>query len=70
MCSNGLAPDMKDYWVQLLTMIIDVLLRHCRKLLNYTKVLENKLLHELDNEESPGIPSEMAKIQVVALNLL
>jgi hypothetical protein len=58
MCANDLAPDMKDYWVQLLTMSTDVLLRHCRKLLNYIKVLENKLLREWDDEGSPGIHAD------------
>jgi hypothetical protein len=46
---------MKGYLVQLLEMKIDVVLHHGRRVFNYTKVLENKLLCEWDDEESAGI---------------
>jgi hypothetical protein len=55
MSPHDLVPNMKVYLVQLLAMIIDVLLRHCRRLFNYTKVIENKLLREWDDKESAGI---------------
>jgi hypothetical protein len=52
MGSCGLVQDMKDSLVQLLTKIIDVLLRRGRFVFNYIKVLE---LHQWDDLDFGGI---------------
>jgi hypothetical protein len=54
MSSHDLVQNMKDYLVQLSTKIIDVLLRHGRRVFNYTKVLENKLLRDWDGLDFGG----------------
>jgi hypothetical protein len=54
MGSHDLVQNMKDYLVQLLTKIIDVLLRHGRRVFDYTKILENKLLREWDDLDFGG----------------
>jgi hypothetical protein len=54
MGSHDLIQNMKDYLVQLFTKIIDVLLHHGRRVFNYIKVLENKLLREWDDLDFGG----------------
>jgi hypothetical protein len=55
MGSRGVVQSMKDSLVQLLTKIIDVLLRQGRRVFDYIKVLENKLLREWDDPDTAGI---------------